>query len=103
MPLDVFSFHYYGDPTSGGLTPYRDASNSASTGVYRWASLDDNLDEYNPVHDFSPNTVVIHYPEAAYLLNSFKSLLAMPWITHVDWAQMQDPICSTQCDVISSS
>jgi len=100
LPLDVFSFHYYGDPTSGGLTPYRDASNSASTGVYRWASLDDNLDEYNPVHDFSPNTVVIHYPEAAYLLNSFKSLLAMPWITHVDWAQMQDPICPTQCDVI---
>ena len=24
----------------------------------------------------------------------------MPWITHVDWAQMQDPICAIQCDVI---
>jgi hypothetical protein len=64
------------------------------------ASVDNNLNEYNWTNDFTSPTDVITYKGAAQMLKSYKALLAKPWITHVEWAQFQDPVCATTCDVI---
>lgn len=100
LPLDGFSFHAYGDATNGSLeNNYRGATDSGLT-AYRMASVDNNLNEYNWTNDFTAPTDVITHRGAAQLLKSYKALLAKPWITHVEWAQFQDPVCPTTCDVI---
>jgi hypothetical protein len=100
LPLDAFSFHAYGDAGNGGLeTNYQGATDSGLTN-YRMATVENNLDEYNWTNDFTPPTDVVTYRGAAQLLSSFKTLLAKPWITHVEWAQFQDPVCPGPCDVI---
>ncbi|NUP64971.1 MAG: hypothetical protein HOW71_22710 [Nonomuraea sp.] len=100
LPLDGFSFHAYTDATNGSLeSNYRAATDSGVT-AYRMASVENNLNEYNWTNDFTAPTDVITYRGASQLLKSFKALLAKPWITHVEWAQFQDPICASTCDVI---
>lgn len=100
LPLDGFSFHAYTDATNGSLEGnYQGATDSGLT-AYRMATVDDNLNEYNWTNDFTVPTDVITHRGAAQLLKSFKALLAKPWITRVEWAQFQDPICPTTCDVI---
>lgn len=100
LPLDGFSFHAYTDATDGSLENNYQAATDSGLTAYRMATVDDNLNEYNWSHDFTVPTDVITHRGAAELLKSFKALLAKPWITHVEWAQFQDPVCPTTCDVI---
>jgi hypothetical protein len=100
LPLDGFSFHGYGDPTTGFLeSGYQGATDSGLTAA-RFATTDNNLNEFNYTNDFTAPTDITNYRASAELLKSFKSLLAKPWITHVEWAQFQDPVCPSTCDVI---
>ena len=100
LPLDGFSFHGYGDATTGFLEQnYQGATDSGLT-AYRFASTENNLNEYNYTNDFTAPTELTTYRASAEMLKNFKSLLAKPWITHVEWAQFQDPICPSTCDII---
>jgi hypothetical protein len=100
LPLDGFSFHGYGDPTTGFLeSGYQGATDSGLTAA-RFATTDNNLNEFNYTNHFTAPTDITNYRASAELLKSFKSLLAKPWINHVEWAQFQDPICPSTCDII---
>jgi hypothetical protein len=99
LPLDGFSFHGYGSIATGTSSAYQGATDSGLT-TYRMASVDNNLNEYNYTNDFTAPTDLTTYRAAPELLTNFKALLAKPWITHVEWAQFQDPICPSTCDVI---
>jgi len=100
LPLDGFSFHRYGNLTSDDVnTDYRGATDSGVV-PYRFSTVENNLNEYNWTNDFVAPTEVTTYQSASQLLRSFKAALEKPWITHVEWAQFQDPVCPTTCDVI---
>lgn len=100
VPFDAFSFHRYGEVVSGQVdVDYRAATDSGLTS-YNMSTVENNLNEYNWTHDFTAPTDVTSYRAAPELLHSFKALLEKPWITQVEWAQFQDPICPTTCDVI---
>lgn len=100
LPLDGFSFHRYGDLTSGAVdTDYRGATDSGTT-AYRMSTVENNLNEYNWTNDFTAPTDVTNYRAAAEMLKNFKAALEKPWITQLEWAQFQDPVCPSTCDVI---
>lgn len=99
LPLDGFSFHGYGSIASGTASNYQSATDSGLTS-YRMASVENNLNEYNYTNNFTAPTDLTTYRAAPELLTNFKALLAKPWITHVEWAQFQDPVCPSTCDVI---
>lgn len=100
LPLDGFSFHAYGSATDGSLERnYQGATDAGLTAPW-FGAVDDNLNEYNYTNDFTAPTDLTTYRAGADLLASFKGLLAKPWITHVEWAQFQDPVCPTTCDII---
>lgn len=100
LPLDGFSFHRYGELSSSTVNnDYRGATDSGVT-AYRMSTVENNLNEYNWTNDFTTPTDVTTFRAAPQLLKNFKAALEKPWITHVEWAQFQDPVCPSTCDVI---
>jgi len=90
LPLDFFSFHWYGDDFEPRVREVADHLD----GYDRFDGVEMHLNEYNSYRiqslaaDFT--SLNDHYAAASRLFATFSDLLSIPALTKVHWAQIQD-------------
>ncbi|GCF11563.1 hypothetical protein KDI_51270 [Dictyobacter arantiisoli] len=87
LPLDVDTFHSYGNAGSGVSTI---ASQLSSYPAF--ATTTTSLDEFGsyPCCNYPVGGVQDHYGAAAQMLHDFNTVLSIPALTSTSWAQFQD-------------